>query len=98
MFEYSCKKYVGAYMAALGGLDCIVFTAGVGENTPSVRKGVLEGLEAFGIVLDEEKNLQKNDGTIHDISAKNSKVKILVIPTNEELVIARETAALVTEK
>ncbi len=98
MFAYSCKKYVGAYMAALGGLDCIVFTAGVGENTPSVRKAVLEGLEAFGIALDEEKNLQKNDGSVHDISAKNSKVKILVIPTNEELVIARETAALTSDK
>ncbi|MDE7157944.1 MAG: acetate kinase [Clostridiales bacterium] len=94
MFAYSCKKYVGAYMAALGGLDCIVFTAGVGENTPSVRKGVLQGLEAFGIMLDEKKNEYKNDGAIHDISAKRSKVKILVIPTNEELVIARETAAL----
>ncbi|MGN0822330.1 MAG: acetate kinase [Candidatus Gallimonas sp.] len=94
MFAYSCKKYVGAYMAALGGLDCIVFTAGVGENTPSVRAAVLEGLEAFGIRMDAEKNLQKNDGKIHDLSAADSKVKILVIPTNEELVIARETAAL----
>ncbi len=94
MFNYSCKKYVGAYMAALGGLDCIVFTAGVGENTQSVREGVVSGLEAFGIVLDKEKNAQKNDGTVHDISAASSKVKILVIPTNEELVIARETAAL----
>ena len=68
--------------------------AGVGENTPSVRAAVLEGLEAFGIRMDAEKNLQKNDGKIHDLSAADSKVKILVIPTNEELVIARETAAL----
>ncbi len=95
MFSYSCKKYVGAYMAALGGLDCIVFTAGVGENTPQVRAGILKGLDAFGIKLDEEKNVYKNDGAIHDLSAADSKVKILVIPTNEELVIARETAALV---
>ncbi len=94
MFAYSCKKYVGAYMAALGGLDVIVFTAGVGENTPSVRAGVCEGLEAFGVKLDTKKNEFKNDGTVHEISAKDSKVKILVIPTNEELVIARETAAL----
>lgn len=94
MFAYSCKKYVGAYMAALGGLDCIVFTAGVGENTPTVRKDVLDGLQAFGIELDDAENNKPNDGTIHDISAKGSKVKILVIPTNEELVIARETAAL----
>ena len=94
MFSYACKKYVGAYMAALGGLDCIVFTAGVGENTPSVREAVVEGLEAFGVKLDKKKNDYKNDGAIHDLSAKDSKVKILVIPTNEELVIARETAAL----
>ncbi len=94
MFGYNCKKYVGAYMAALGGLDCVVFTAGVGENTPAVRKSVLSDMEAFGIVLDEEKNAQPNDGTIHEISAPSSKVKVLVIPTNEELVIARETAEI----
>ncbi len=94
MFIYACKKYVGAYMAALGGLDCIVFTAGVGENTPAVRAGIVHGLEAFGVKIDETKNEYKNDGAIHDISAKGSKVRILVIPTNEELVIARETAAL----
>ncbi len=94
MFGYSCKKYVGAYMAALGGLDVLVFTAGVGENTPSVRQAICENMAAFGIVLDEEKNNYKNDGTIHDLSAEGSRVKILVIPTNEELVIARETAAL----
>ena len=94
MFIYACKKYVGSYMAALGGLDVIVFTAGVGENTPSVREGIVEGLEAFGVKLDKKKNVYKNDGAIHDISARGSKVKILVIPTNEELVIARETAAL----
>ena len=94
MFEYDCKKYVGSYMAALGGLDCVVFTAGVGENTPAVRKGILSNMEAFGIGLDDDKNALPNDGTIHEISAKKSKVKVLVIPTNEELVIARETAAL----
>ena len=94
MFEYDCKKYVGSYMAVLGGLDCVVFTAGVGENTPAVRKGILSNMEAFGIVLDGGKNALPNDGTIHEISADNSKVKVLVIPTNEELVIARETAEL----
>lgn len=94
-FTYACKKYVGSYMAALGGVDCIVFTAGVGENTPVVRKAVLENMEAFGIELDEEKNNQKNDGSIREISKKSSRVKVLVIPTNEELVIARETAQAV---
>ncbi|MDE5896465.1 MAG: acetate kinase, partial [Clostridia bacterium] len=70
------------------------FTAGLGENTRSVRKGVVSGLEAFGVKLDEKLNEYRNDGKIHDIAAKDSKVRILVIPTNEELVIARETAAL----
>ncbi len=94
MFAYSCKKYIGAYMAALGGADCIVFTAGVGENDAGMRAQIVAGLENFGIKLDEEKNKQKNDGSVHDVSAADSKVKILVIPTNEELVIARETAEL----
>ncbi len=94
MFEYSCKKYIGAYMAALGGLDCIVFTAGVGENDVGVRAAILKDLDGLGIKLDPKKNSFKNDGSIHEISADDSKVRILVIPTNEELVIARETAAL----
>ena len=94
MFVYACKKYVGSYMAALGGRDVIVFTAGVGENTPHIRAGILKDMEFFGIEIDEEKNNYRNDGAIHVISKDSSKVKVLVIPTNEELVIARETAAL----
>ena len=85
---------MGAYAAVMGGIDCLVFTAGIGENTPRVRKGVCEGLEFLGIKMDEAKNEAKNDGSIRDISAADSRVKILVIPTNEELVIARETAEL----
>ncbi len=92
MFAYQTKKYVGSYAAAMGGLDCIVFTAGIGENTPTVRAGVCEGLEFLGVKLDKNANAGKNDGSIREISAKDSKVKVLVIPTNEELVIARETA------
>ena len=83
-----------ALMAALGGLDAVVFTAGVGENTPHIRASVLADMQAFGIEIDAKKNEYKNDGAIHEISADTSKVKVLVIPTNEELVIARETAAL----
>ena len=94
MFSYACKKYVGSYMAALGGLDVIVFTAGVGENTPHIRASILKDMEFFGIEIDEAKNNYKNDGAIHEISKDGSRVKVLVIPTNEELVIARETAAL----
>ena len=94
MFSYQTKKFVGAYAAVMGGLDCIVFTAGLGENTPIVRKGVCEGLEFLGVQFDDEANAKKNDGSIREISSKNSKVKVLIIPTNEELVIARETAQL----
>lgn len=95
MFTYQTKKYIGAYAAAMNGLDCIVFTAGVGENTVPVREQVCENLEFFGVKLDKEKNAQKATGGIMDISADDSRVKILVIPTNEELVIARETAELI---
>lgn len=95
LFAYGVKKYIGAYAAAMNGLDCLVFTAGIGENTWQVRKAVCEDMGFFGIEIDEAKNELKNDGAIHDITGKNSKVKVLVIPTNEELVIARETKELV---
>ncbi len=94
MFNYACKKYVGAYAAAMNGVDCLVFTAGVGENTPGVRKGICENMQYLGLEIDEEKNAEKNNGEIRDITGKNSKVKVLIIPTNEELVIARETMEL----
>lgn len=94
MFAYQCKKYVGAYSAAMGGLDCLVFTAGVGENTPTVRADICEDMAFLGIELDEEKNAQRNDGTVREISKPSSRVKVLVVPTNEEVVIARETAEL----
>ena len=94
MFAYQTKKYVGSYAAAMGGLDCIVFTAGIGENTPTVRAGVCDGLQFLGVELDEKANNAPNDGSIREISSKRSKVKVLIIPTNEELVIARETAEL----
>ena len=94
MFAYQTKKFVGAYAAAMGGLDCIVFTAGIGENTPTVREDVCTGLEFLGVKFNARANKAKNDGSIREISKSNSKVKVLIIPTNEELVIARETAAL----
>lgn len=94
MFAYQVKRYVGAYAAVMGGLDCIVFTAGIGENTPTVRSDVCKGLEFLGVEFDEKANEAKNDGSIREISKKHSKVKVLIIPTNEELVIARETAEL----
>lgn len=94
MFAYQTKKFVGSYAAVMGGLDCIVFTAGIGENTPTVRADVCHGLEFLGVKFDDKANDAKNDGSIRVISAKDSKVTVLVIPTNEELVIARETAEL----
>lgn len=94
MFTYACKKYVGAYTAAMNGVDCIVFTAGVGENTPSVIEAVCGDMDYIGLELDKEKNSAPNNGQIRDVTGKNSKVKVLIIPTNEELVIARETVEL----
>lgn len=91
MFSYATKKYIGAYTAALNGVDAIVFTAGVGENDAGVRCAALKNLDFFGIKLDEEKNTNCPRGCIAEIQAADSKVKILVIPTNEELAIARET-------
>lgn len=91
MFSYATKKYIGAYTAALNGVDAIVFTAGVGENDAGVRSAALKNLDFFGIKLDEEKNANCPRGCIAEIQAADSKVKILVIPTNEELAIARET-------
>ncbi len=94
MFSYSCKKYVGAYAAAMNGVDCIVFTAGIGENTECVRSAICKDMEYLGLSIDEEKNNSKNNGSIRDITGEGSKVKVLIIPTNEELVIARETVEL----
>lgn len=94
IFVYGVKKYIGAYIAAMNGIDCLVFTAGIGENTWQIRKDICADMGYFGINIDEEKNQMKNDGKIHDITGKDAKVKVLVIPTNEELVIARETKEL----
>ena len=77
----------------LGGLDCLVFTAGVGENSATMRASICEGLEYLGIKIDPEKNKTRGEEAV--ISADDSKVKVWVIPTNEELMIARDTKALV---
>jgi len=92
MFCYSVKKYIGAYFAVLGGADAVVFTAGTGENSPTVRKKVCEGLECFGITLDEQKN-QKPETAI-----STGPTPVLIISTNEELAIAKETYRILYEK
>jgi len=92
-FCYRVAKYVGSYVAAMNGVDAICFTAGIGENSGVVRKLVCEYLGYLGITIDEEANKKRGDD--NEITTADSKVKVLVIPTNEELAIARETAALV---
>ena len=91
-FAYEVRKYIGAYAAALGGVDCIVFTAGVGENSGSMRASICDGLEYLGVKLDPEKNKLRGEEVV--ISTSDSKVTVWVIPTNEELMIAQDTAAL----
>jgi len=93
VFAYNVAKYVGAYAAAMNGVDAIAFTAGVGENDKNVRKAVIERLGFLGIELDEEANSKRGEDNI--ISTADSKVTVCVIPTNEEIAIARETLALV---
>lgn len=95
LFSYRVKKFIGSYTAAMNGLDCLVFTAGIGENTWQVRELVLSEMDYLGISVDMQKNKTKNNGAIRDITAPGGKVRVLIIPTNEELVIARETVALV---
>ena len=92
VFEYDVRKLIGSYAAAMGGVDAIIFTAGVGENGPELREAITSGLEFMGVKLDAEKNKVRGEERI--ISTEDSKVKVLVIPTNEELMIAMDTAAL----
>lgn len=95
LFIYKVKKYIGAYAAVLNGLDALVFTAGVGENSPVIRAGICEGLDYLGIRIDHQRNLIRGRET--DISAPGSHGRILVIPTNEELMIAEETVRVIDD-
>ena len=87
------RKYIASYAAQLGGVDALVFTAGIGENSIELREKICHGLECLGVELDSEKN--KVRGKLTDASKASSKVKVLIIPTNEELMIAKDTMALV---
>lgn len=95
MLIYRVKKYIGSYMAVLGKVDAIVFTGGIGENQEDLREDALKDMENYGIVIDVEKNNHLPRGTVEEISAKNSKVKVFRIPTDEELLIARDTMSLI---
>ncbi|WP_256009678.1 acetate/propionate family kinase [Desertivirga xinjiangensis] len=96
MYAYRIKKYIGSYAAALGGLDAIVFTAGVGENDAYTRELVCSEMEFFGIQLDIEKNKLRGPG-IREISVENSPAKVLIVPTNEELEIANQCVELLCQ-
>lgn len=96
MLAYRVKKYVGSYIAVLGGADAIVFTGGIGEHSPLIRGLVMEGMEFCGAKFDEKKNKEYSSG-IGYLNADDSKVKIIVLPTNEELSIARETKTLTSK-
>ena len=91
-YVYTIVKFIGSYIAALGGIDAIVFTAGIGENSPIIRKLVLDRLSYLGVKVDDEANGRR--GNIEEISTKDSKVKAFVIPTDEELMIAQDTVEL----
>lgn len=93
-FAYVVKKYIGSYLAILNGADAIVFTAGLGENSSSMRAKICAEMDFFGIEIDKDKNFIR--GTEIDVSTKDAKVRVLVIPTNEELMIARDTYELVS--
>ncbi len=94
MYCYRIKKYIGAYFAVLGGLDAVVFTGGIGENDARVREQCCSGLGALGIAVDANKNASAASGAF-DIHARTSLVSLLVIPTNEELEIARQTVSCI---
>jgi acetate kinase len=96
MYAYRVKKYIGAYTAAMNGVDTIVFTAGVGENSVALRKAICEGISFLGIELDEKRNAERRKDA-REITTDASRVKVLVVPTNEELLIARDTYTIVKE-
>jgi len=96
VYCYRIKKYIGAYTASMGGLDALVFTAGIGENSPLVREKSCEELKTFGIEIDDQKN-EETVGIEGEISSNDSRVKVFAIPTNEELVIASDTRRIVEE-
>jgi len=97
VYAYRIKKYIGAYYSILNGVDALIFTGGVGENMPILREMVLENMDQLGIIIDKNKNDTFEDGII-DLTAKKSKVKLLKIPTNEELMIALETGEILNNE
>jgi acetate kinase len=96
MYSYRVKKYIGSYAAAMGGIDILVFTGGIGENDDDVRERSTSGLDFMGLELDRDKNRGfRSEG---DISTESSRVKVMVIPTNEELMIALDTETIIKSR
>ena len=95
VFCYRVRKYIGAYLAAIGGADAVIFTGGIGENSPEVRSRICSGLEWIGLSLDEEKNSLAQKGFEGKVSKDDSRLAAYVIPTDEELLIARDTVRCV---
>lgn len=95
IFAYQIKKYIGSYAAAMNGLDAVIFTGGIGENAPDVRANSCSNLDIFGLKIDDEANVKR--GELAKISTDDSKVQVWVVPTNEELLIARDTLALISK-
>ena len=93
--RYQIRKFIGAYVAAMDGVDAIVFTGGIGENTCDLREDVCNHLTYLGVKIDSEKNLELRKGKEGELSTPDSKVRVFVLPTNEELLIARDTKAIV---
>ena len=96
MYAHSIRKYLGQYIVEMAGVDAIVLTAGVGENAERIRRLIFAGLQPLGIVLDQEKNRLRHNGKERFISRDESPVKIIVIPTNEEFMIAQDTYDIVS--
>ena len=96
VFCYKINKYIGTYYATLNGCDAVIFTAGIGENSPQIREKSLENLGALGIEVDPKRNSEIKPGEIEKISSDSSKTDVYVIPTNEELVIAIDAAKIAT--
>ncbi|MBO5946407.1 MAG: acetate kinase, partial [Clostridia bacterium] len=95
MLCYQIKKFIGAYSASMGGVDAIVFTAGIGEHVSYIRENALKGLEYLGVKFDASKNSFGHSNVPVKLSADDSRVAVYMIPTNEELVIAQDTEAIV---
>lgn len=95
MYAYRVKKYIGSYAAALGGVDILIFTGGIGENAVDLREDICKDMEFMGLEIDKEKNKVKSKEQI--ISSENSKVKVIIVPTDEELVIAQDTYEIVNQ-